>query len=253
MNKDIVWIDYAKVIGIWLVILGHSIQRMPGWEDSFLRTSYDWIYLFHMPLFFVISGYLYKGKSHEPLRTGGGKIWWSLVVPYLIYQIAFLPFAIWIHKEELLADGLWWKLLVGIIDGDGYNTPISLYDCLPCWFIVSIIQLRILFLFVDINKLSAAILTIISVLFLVIRKHLYFDLFFCIDSTFMAIPYFLIGYYMRKTSLFVRIKRAEYMGSCCTSFNYNSIISFGIKWFGTDEWPFIWTQCDCKLHCRNFG
>lgn len=118
-----------------------------------------------------------------------------------------MPFAIWIHKEELLADGQWWKLLIGIIDGDGYDTPISFYDCLPCWFIVSIIQLRILFLLVEINKISAAILVLISVVFLVIRKHLGLDLFFCIDSTVMAIPYFLIGYFMKKKLIIESIKR----------------------------------------------
>ena len=206
MKKNIIWIDYARTIGIWLVILGHSIQKMPGWKDSFLHTSWDWIYLFHMPLFFIISGYLYKQKQSETLITGGGKIWRSLVAPYLVYQMAYLPFAIWFHRKELLAEGQWWKLLVGILDGDGYNTPISLYVCLPCWFIVSIIWLRLLFLYVNINKFSTAMMIMLSVLFLVIRKHQGFDLFFCLDSTIMAIPYFLIGYYMKTKSILERMK-----------------------------------------------
>lgn len=45
------YIDIAKGIGIILVILGHS------GVNSEIK---DFIYGFHMPLFFVISGYLYN-------------------------------------------------------------------------------------------------------------------------------------------------------------------------------------------------
>lgn len=84
------------------------------------------------------------------------------------------------------------------MDGDGYNTPFSMYVCLPCWFIISIIQLRILFLFMPINKVSASFLTLFAIVFLVMRKRLNTDYYFCIDSTIMAIPYFLSGYYLRR-------------------------------------------------------
>lgn len=49
------WLDLAKGIGIILVIWAHAISR----ED------YVWVLInqFHMPLFFMISGYLYKTKE----------------------------------------------------------------------------------------------------------------------------------------------------------------------------------------------
>ncbi|MGX9367341.1 acyltransferase family protein [Desulfoplanes sp. PS50] len=52
--KRIVWLDYTKAFGIFLVVYGHSLAT----------SSYvdKWIYSFHMPLFFLISGYLTKEK-----------------------------------------------------------------------------------------------------------------------------------------------------------------------------------------------
>ena len=164
-RKDIVWIDYSRMIGIWLVILGHSIQRIRGWETTLLGTTGEYIYLFHMPLFFVISGYLYRSEKQDNFRMGGGKIWHALVIPYFIYQLAFLPYTIFVHREELSEIGNWLKLTIGFIGGDGYETPISYYFCLPCWFIVCIIQLRVIFLFVKIDKVSSVVLSVVSIVF----------------------------------------------------------------------------------------
>lgn len=49
VKKRIHWIDWAKFIGIWLVIIGHA----PIIGGIF-------IYMFHMPMFFMISGFLYN-------------------------------------------------------------------------------------------------------------------------------------------------------------------------------------------------
>ncbi len=53
-------IDLCYVIGILLVVAGHS-----GADERFASTAlFRWIYAFHMPLFFALSGYLF--------RYGGG-------------------------------------------------------------------------------------------------------------------------------------------------------------------------------------
>ncbi len=48
-RKRLMWLDAARGIGILLVLLGHT-------SPSFGK----FIYGFHMPLFFIISGFLYK-------------------------------------------------------------------------------------------------------------------------------------------------------------------------------------------------
>lgn len=74
MKKEIVWLDYARLIGILLVVLGHSLQSIPEWNESaIIKGLWDYIYLFHMPVFFLISGFLYKQNRGEGLRVGGVK------------------------------------------------------------------------------------------------------------------------------------------------------------------------------------
>lgn len=67
-NKErILWIDYVKVFACILVVLGHLIQSLQKSNiDNFenITSFINWfIYLFHMPLFFVASGYLYELKK----------------------------------------------------------------------------------------------------------------------------------------------------------------------------------------------
>ena len=48
--KRIEWIDVCKGLGIFLVFIGHTNV------SQLSCTLYDWIYSFHMPLFYMLSG-----------------------------------------------------------------------------------------------------------------------------------------------------------------------------------------------------
>lgn len=199
-KQDIGWIDWARFIGIYLVVFGHVLQVVPGFQYIGLRPIWDWIYLFHMPLFFVISGYLYRQTPARDFR----KIFFALVIPYLIYQLLYLPVrGAWkfVHPE-VDSFSFWIKLLTGCLMGDGYETPISNFCCLPCWFIICIIHIRILFSFIKITRKTTIILSILSVAFLYIRKASGIDLYCCTDSTIMALPYFLFGHWAKEKNLF---------------------------------------------------
>lgn len=83
------WIDWSKSIAIFLVIWGH----MPMQPET-----YTFIYSFHMPLFFLISGYLYNSK--ETIKQELYKNFKTLMLPYLIYQLIFYPY--WFVRELLV-------------------------------------------------------------------------------------------------------------------------------------------------------
>ena len=116
-NKNIVWIDIAKFIGIFLVVFGHVMQTFNLGTISFFKHLWQFIYLFHMPLFFIITGYLYKSKSKSDNYK---KILWGLLIPYLIYQFVYLPFRIGnlilFYHIDILQVLL--KCMFGIICGD---------------------------------------------------------------------------------------------------------------------------------------
>lgn len=202
-RKDIVWLDYARFLGIIFVIFGHTLQRCIGFKDNmYLNEIWDYIYLFHMPLFFVISGLLFnRDKLTTTTLKIGGKIIGRIVIPYLIYQFSFLIYYVTsnaLTSYPTINENILFKYIFGIIMGDGYNTPYSMAVCLPCWFLICIIQLRLLFLFVPINKFTTISMSVVSFSTLVLLKWLNIDLYFCFDTTLMAIPYFLIGYYMKR-------------------------------------------------------
>lgn len=58
------WIDYTKAFACVLVVLGHLLQGLNkahiAWNQEFYQYIDTFIYIFHMPLFMCISGYLYK-------------------------------------------------------------------------------------------------------------------------------------------------------------------------------------------------
>ncbi len=91
--KRLEYADYAKAVAIFLVVLGHT---HPGY-----LPGKDWLYLdvcyaFHMPLFFVISGFFTKAKDHysfDSWRTFLKHNFLALMVPYFIWGIVYMPFS----------------------------------------------------------------------------------------------------------------------------------------------------------------
>lgn len=76
-EKRLNYIDNIKAIGITLVVAGHIIQR----------SNADVIYLFHMPLFFFLSGYLFTPQENKKYIA---KKFNHLLIPYLFFLFSIL-------------------------------------------------------------------------------------------------------------------------------------------------------------------
>ena len=103
-TKRLDWIDIAKGIGIILVVLGHTLVPQVR-ETDFAGFLWIFIYNFHMPLFFFLSGYLFeKGLPHY---TNKGKFILGklqyLMLPYLIFSTFAYLFIGFSLKIPLLA------------------------------------------------------------------------------------------------------------------------------------------------------
>ena len=72
----------AKAMGIILMVVGHAL-----YPDLFWRR---FIYLFHMPLFYILSGYLFKDRYFEAPVTFLKRRVRSLYVPYIQFGILFI-------------------------------------------------------------------------------------------------------------------------------------------------------------------
>ena len=84
------WIDLAKGIGIVFVVLGHAFRDEMRASSMVCEYIYRLIYLFHMPVFWTISGLTYSvsGSRHlsEKARYTAGRVR-TLLIPLLVYSL----------------------------------------------------------------------------------------------------------------------------------------------------------------------
>jgi uncharacterized membrane protein YcfT len=94
--RRIAWVDYARGFGIFLVGLGHTLRGLAPagiLEAGPVYRAVDvWIYSFHMPLFFFISGLFAESRCD---RSPGD---------YLRYLLATLgyPYLVWSTLQTFL-------------------------------------------------------------------------------------------------------------------------------------------------------
>jgi fucose 4-O-acetylase-like acetyltransferase len=91
-------------IGITLVVVGHSFPAQ-SLNNFFYRFINDFIYLFHMPLFFVISGF-FAGKifTISGIREYGSFVktkFLRLMVPYFAVTMIAIPFKFMLNDFAL--------------------------------------------------------------------------------------------------------------------------------------------------------
>lgn len=192
MNNRIVWVDWIKVIGIYIIVLGHFPL-----ENSWLKP---FIFSFHVPVFFIISGYLYK--SCVTLSSSWKKNIQTLLVPYLCisFIIIFYNFLrFYSHHSSGFQESIIFliKQTSAILLGLNNNSWKSLEGVGgPIWYIYVLFFIRLLF---DKMRHRNAH-TIVCILFLITNYFLCsfnINYPFSILNIFLSYPFFTIGYNIR--------------------------------------------------------
>lgn len=119
--KRIDYLDYTKGFGILLVILGHIYDAS--------NPIKIWLYSFHMPLFFIISGFFAKNTEFKVLFKKKFK---SLVIPYISFGIITMGLMI-VTNNGL--NGEFKEYVYFFITGVGRD---ALWF-LPCLFLIEVI------------------------------------------------------------------------------------------------------------------
>lgn len=92
MNARVGWIDYAKGIAIIAVVFGHVLVSIYnagiGFSEAIHNFLFDFIWSFHMPVFFFLSG-LFVSKSLEKSGNYGFVLnkFKTLIYPYLVWSL----------------------------------------------------------------------------------------------------------------------------------------------------------------------
>ncbi|QTE40252.1 acyltransferase family protein [Mucilaginibacter gossypii] len=203
-------IDNAKSIGIVLVVFEHLVLL-----ETKITT---FIYSFHMPLFFLISGYLHKNSMSfkEAVKKDAQR----LLIPYCYFYI--ITFVYWFivvflrHRNEyhgsLLQEGII-KPFFGLLLGVGYDTSISRSINDPLWFLIALFNIRIIYqclLQITKNKIEYILLiTVLLVGIVMCIKYAGYDLWFSLDSAVLALPFFISGVLLKSSGIIVKLLKPK--------------------------------------------
>lgn len=143
MIKRVDWIDIVKGIGILLMVIGHA-GNIPNVKL--------WIYSFHMPLFFIMAGYVF-GLSNNKYIGASGVIKLAkrnsraYILPYvMLFTINLIVKLLFDVLKEPRIDGLWEKASHYFVYGLLYSYDTELPNCAPLWFLTCLFMAYFWFL-----------------------------------------------------------------------------------------------------------
>lgn len=191
-NERIEWVDISKGIGIILVLIGHISQNMNINKP---------IYAFHMPLFFIISGFLFYRKDKKTINYK------RILIPYFIFSI--LTFAYWAIVERHIRqqeNSIIWQA-INIFYGAG--GPSNYVFNVPLWFIPCYLVTEVVFKYISMIKKEknlCIILIICSIIGWIIPQFIDFRLLLGIDTMFTSIFFYGLGYFFSSKYLIIKTK-----------------------------------------------
>lgn len=209
-HKRLVWIDTARLIAMYCVILAHSHIAD--------KTLFNFLHIFVLPLFFFLSGA--TDKPHK-IKDEFIRSFRSVLVPYFwLYIVCYFwenayKFTAWlVHNPVLFYENRvqFFREFMGLfLAGD---TLISEVAIVPLWFLWTLFCCRIFFSIVNSIPLSKAqyyagqvILCILyTTLALISNLRLPFE----IRQAFVMYPFFFLGNVLVKNVNFLLEKRSAF-------------------------------------------
>lgn len=103
MKQFIKFIAYLQVIGIILVVLGHSFHEYPDGEMGKTMLLYRMLYSFRMPLFMFVSGFLmvFTTRLRDSSRRPGVSAFIKLKLRRLLLPFAVLTIVTFIPRASM--------------------------------------------------------------------------------------------------------------------------------------------------------
>ena len=196
-KKRELWVDYTKLFACLLVVIGHLLQGLNTAKITWNYNLYFYIdiiiYIFHMPLFMCMSGYLYgkytKINSKEDYFKFSKKKIINLAIPYFVFYALYvflnMIFSSSVNSQKGIQDLL-----------NCFTNPIS-----PFWFLYALL---FIFLFTPILekvcKKNLKNTTLLFIIFHIINIFFKTNIYF-IDRFLQYGLFFYIGVILSKKEL----------------------------------------------------
>lgn len=195
-KRRIEWVDYLKAFACFLVVLGHLLQSLQK-ANLDAHTSITlfinfFIYLFHMPLFMCMSGFLYCQKNEkftfEKYKKFEHKKIINLLIPYVTFYLLFIGINMLFARSVNRVRGI--EDILNI-----FNKPMA-----PYWFLYSLLSIFIVVPLIEkifkYNKIRIFICFVfLKILSFLGKTNIYF-----IDTIMAYAIYFYFGAFVNKES-----------------------------------------------------
>lgn len=147
------FVDIAKGIGILLVMFAHV---------NYTPALLTYIYAFHMPLFFVLSGMLFRKEKYCSFAQFFKKRFLKLICPYMFFYIIsmIINFGIGILAQGITPDLLnsYFHYFVQMFIAENSSSVINA----PLWFVPCLFAVELIYYFI--SKLKTALVVIVCAL-----------------------------------------------------------------------------------------
>lgn len=210
LNNHVGMFDFAKGIGMILVVLAHTITQYKIDSLPFLITIfYKLFFNGIIPMFFISSGYGFRKQRIGKCFVQQARL---ILCPYcyvtlgiaIIFPCIHYAFFKWPRGAlvEMMREVLAFILGVSSSESGIKIGPYELYNCGPVWFLLTLMNswiiLNIIF------QMKNEYLRVVFVLFLVIIGLVLCSFgiwFFCFQASLIATGYLYVGYILKKKSL----------------------------------------------------
>lgn len=174
--KRIEWVDIAKFMGMFFIYLGHF------GKDAGL--AYYWVFSFHVPLFFFLSGCL-ENYNHRGIVDNIWHKFVNIVVPFFFFLAIVAAFD---AANSNSAANIKKYMLVGI--QGGIRTHVLSASAL--WFLTCLFVMEIMFSFIKRVRYKSIVFIVCLFLFFITEDNprLYWNL----DTACYYLIYFGIGW-----------------------------------------------------------
>ncbi len=244
-SKRILWMDIAKAIAIFAMIQGHT--------TPYGSTARNFIYSFHMPLFFLLTGFTAKNISTL------GEFWMQLkkdftrlVVPYVLVQtlngvISFLMY----HENAMDSIRLRVEQLI-------WGSAIDVYghSCVGMiWFLIALFWAKTLYNLVQVifpSQYNWSVFLFLAILAKVLSNaQIYLPQ--SIDVALMATLFICMGHYFKEYFGFYKQYQIPIVfiafGIWMLCVENGTYIELGGRWYPNMIWGILGAICGCLCVC----
>lgn len=172
VKKRLDYIDIAKALGMLTIMWGHIA----------VGKSVTFVYAFHIPLFFILSGMVFTQNKYPDFKSFVKRRIQTLIIPYIIYS--FITWAIWAmfsYVTHVKVESYWMPLLQTFIaqGSEGY-----LVHNVPLWFVSCLFVVELVYYWI--SKLPD-VWNVIVCLLLAIMSHVLIN--YCTFFDFTTLPW----------------------------------------------------------------